>query len=143
MQKSSDVVRRAPYMQPNLPFGVLRGPVYKMRERVAKLERTGQIRRLGPGVQYWESGQSLLAVPYEPLRSLADVRRRTVLKASGVAVMGAGAAAALLAALWEARFVLMYMAGGLALTVLSVAWLVSRVNHGGVCAGLHCSGCRG
>lgn len=90
-------------------------------------------------MKYYEGGRFLIAVPYEPVRDLREWRRRVWMHSVGYIAMGMTGMAALLAALWEARIILL----GLAITLASVAWVVSRANHRGACPGLHCSGCRG
>jgi len=133
-----------PYSQPNIPFSVMRGPKWQTLAEANRLEKAGKIRVLGNGVLYQEGVRILIALPYEPLTKRTPAQgvtwRYRLLRWGGFAVIGLGTVTALLAALWDARHVIM-IGVGLVLLPASLVWIYRLISTGHACKGLHCSRC--
>jgi hypothetical protein len=82
-------------------------------------------------------------VPYVRVRSVEEVKRRLRVRIGAGVVLGGSALVSLVMALWEARWVLLCLAGGVLLLAAGFALLGLLLRHRPGCTGLHCPGCRG
>jgi len=118
------------------------GPALSRHEMLAVQRQraaAGEIEIVGP-ISAVPSRPDLVRQPYVMRRTRAGWLRR---KRAALTIGGAVGVYAItfVALAWEARWVLLSMAG-LALAAYCLAWLVSRfTGHTGACVGLHCPGC--
>lgn len=136
-------------IQPYAPeVGFARGPRWTLREELKKQERRGDIAVDWDSARESPQGSGYLAIPYLRLRSLAEVRRRARNRTGAAVGAAIGSAAGflwvvagVLEALWDARTMLLGIAG-LFLLAGGVMLIGRLARHEPGCAGLHCPGCR-
>ena len=119
-------VRTGKPCPPSPQLGFARGQRWEVRAHLRELERRGDLEVL------WEQARDLGAdhcVPYVRLRTLEQVRRRLVLRIGGLVIIGGGAFASFLAAVWDARQALALIAAGAFLLAGSVVFLVNVIGR--------------
>lgn len=137
---SGSEIDRLAHDASRLADGIAEGLHWQLKGELRKQEKRGDIAPLWRLASTPKPG--ILRVPYVRLRSAREARGRLVLRLMGVGALGAGTMTALLAALWEARFVILTGVGSA--LVIACVWLLSRLaSHSPGCVGLHCPGCRG
>lgn len=110
-------------------------PLADRQRFLAELKRLQRRGEIGTVWQAAVQRPGLFEVTYQRIR---EPRSRMPLYAT----LTAGALGTLITVgvlAWHARHVIL---AGLA-AALVVWWLATRSNHGGICPGLHCSGCKG
>lgn len=113
------------------------GPNYQTQALARKMQRRGEIACTG-GVKRLPHG--IVLIEYVRLRPERDVRRALRLRAGALGVSGLMFLSAVATAAWQARYVLLSLAGAV-LLLTSLRYLATRGRHRGACLGLHCPGC--
>lgn len=118
-------------------LGTLVGPNHRTQALAQAMQRRGEIRRVG-AVRHLAGGR--VALDYVRLRPEGDIRRRLRIRALGLGVSALVFVTAVASAAWQARYVLLSLAGA-GLTLASVLYLARYGRHRAGCPGLHCPGC--
>lgn len=120
--------------------GFLTGPNHHTQALAGKMERRGEIRRVGQ-VELLRGG-AVARVTYVRLKPAPDPGLRLIKRIGFWVSVGGVYVITMLALAWNARFIIM-QTGGALLLLAALWWIGSRMQHSGACPGLHCTGCRG
>lgn len=118
--------------------GTVTGTRHLVISEVRKMERRGEIIAMERFARDLRGG--VRVIPYVRLIERGVIRRRQALNLGALTLAGVLVATGVGWLVWESRYVLMIIVGGL-MTLTGAVLLAPHLRRG--CLGIHCSGCRG